>query len=126
MPDHAGIERRAQRGDGSRSAYLSFGTTVIEALRGLEREGFVGSFRVSGPEQVQCLSCRDASDAIDVHLERLVRVEGVSDPADEEAVMGLVCPLCKARGTLILAYGSDASAEEAGVLVRLQDERPEA
>ena len=52
-------------------------------------------------------------------MERTVRVEGPTDPADESIVLGLVCRHCGGRGVLVTAYGPAATAEEAAVVTAL-------
>lgn len=110
-------------GTAARSADHAFGATIRDALDMLASKGYRGSLRVAGARSVQCLQCRRTHDPADVPLHELVRVEGVSDPADEDAVVGLVCPACSARGSVVIAYGPNATPEEAAVLVRLQDRR---
>ena len=109
--------------DEGKQAELTFGTTILNALDMLGGKGFQGSFRVKSPHEVQCLRCRRTNHAKDVHLEHLVRVEGVSDPDDEEAVLGLECPDCNLQGVLILTFGVNAPPEHGEILARLQDER---
>jgi hypothetical protein len=104
---------------------MAFGATIQDALDMLEKNGFRGSFRVAGPRALECLQCHKTSDPIDVPLMELVRVEGVSDPADEQLIAGLVCPACSTQGALLLAFGSIASAAEGEVLNRLEDRREE-
>ena len=50
----------------------------------------------------------------------LSRFEGASDPDDMLAVLGLVCPGCGAKGTVITHYGPTASPGEATVLLAIE------
>ena len=85
--------------------------------------GFTRGFRVRPGGRLLCLSCRHESDARDVAMLGLQRIEGASDPDDEAAVVAVECPICDSEGVLALAYGPAASADEAMVLARLRDER---
>jgi len=97
--------------------------TLTTALHALERAGYAGQFKVLERARLQCLTCRGEFDGGDATIESLRRLEGVSDPADMLAVVGLTCPECDARGSLVLGYGPDASLEESQLLVALQDVR---
>jgi hypothetical protein len=58
-----------------------------------------------------------------VHLERLERLEGASDPDEMLAVCAVECPECQAHGTLVLTYGPETTFEDGRILPRLQDFR---
>jgi len=47
----------------------------------------------------------------------------VEDPDDEAAAYALQCVHCGSRGILVTAYGPSSSAEEADVVVALEDAR---
>ena len=72
---------------------------------------------------MRCATCEVVSDAVDVPMHSLRRVEGASDPADMAALVALSCPSCGERGTLVLTYGPAASPEEGDVLGALRDRR---
>jgi hypothetical protein len=97
--------------------------TITEVLARYEGEGYTGQFRVLEGGRLQCLTCREEHDARSVELDRLRRLEGATDPADMVAVAALVCPNCRARGTVVLSYGPEATLEDSEVLVALDDER---
>jgi hypothetical protein len=65
------------------------------------------------------------SDAQDVHVDAMARVEGPSDPADMAMVAVVRCPWCTVTGTLVLGYGPMASPEDSDVAALLFDERQE-
>jgi hypothetical protein len=46
-------------------------------------------------------------------------MEGASDPDDMLAVMGVTCPTCGDKAALVVAYGPNAGAADADVLVAL-------
>ena len=98
-------------------------TTLAEALRRFEAEGFTGQFAAREGALVMCFTCRTESPAGGVTLEGLIRTEGASDPDDMTAVAALVCPSCGARGTVALHFGAEASLEESEVLSALDDQR---
>ena len=99
------------------------GGTIAEAVHLLEAEGYVGQFAARAGAMLLCFTCRRESPAAEVHLHRLLRTEGASDAADETAVVGLTCPRCGARGTVVLTYGPEAPADDAEVLRLLEDTR---
>jgi len=98
--------------------------TLTATLRTLETAGYTGQFKVLEFAAAQCLTCRENFEGREAVVESLRRLEGASDPADMLEVVALVCPKCRARGTLVLSYGPDASLEDSQLLVALPDERP--
>jgi hypothetical protein len=98
-------------------------TTIVEAIASLRAAGFTGDFSVAAGGRVRCGGCGQVHDAADLVVEAVIRVEGISDPADEAAAFGLSCDHCEMRGVLIVAYGPTASADEAAVLTALGDRR---
>lgn len=99
------------------------GLSETGALERLRARGYEGSFSVTGGG-VRCERCGRVHDVTALVVEEVLREEGASNPDDEAIVLGLRCPGCDATGTLVSAYGPDASAEEADVLRRLADHRP--
>jgi hypothetical protein len=70
---------------------------------------------------VRCFSCDTEFAPADAAVETLRRLEGASDPDDMLAVLPVTCPSCSVRGTLVLAYGPEASLEDSEVLAALPD-----
>ena len=99
------------------------GCTIAEAMHRLETEGYAGQFAARPDGTLLCFTCRRESPAAEVQLHRLLRTEGASDAADETAVVALTCPRCGTRGTVVLTYGPEASADDAEVLRLLVDSR---
>ena len=95
-------------------------TAIITTFEG---EGFTGQLAVREGAVLTCLSCRTDHPAAEFTMDALRRTEGASDPADMAAVVGLTCPQCSAKGTVVLKYGPEASAEESEVLLALEDGR---
>jgi len=97
--------------------------SISDAVRRFEARGYTGQFGARRGAKVICFTCRAASEAREVWLERTHRFEGVSDPGEEVLVAAVVCPRCAAKGTLVLSYGPGSSAEDAAVLLELKDRR---
>jgi hypothetical protein len=98
-------------------------TTITEVVAELEAAGHEGQFIARAGGELECLTCRRHVDAAAVGNFDMRRLEGASDPDDMLAVVGLACPACGARGTVVLNYGPTASADDAEVLERLEDPR---
>jgi hypothetical protein len=99
-------------------------TTLAEVVDAYASAGFVGSFRAVRDGRITCLACRSMLDAATLRPVSMRRLEGASDPADMLAIVALVCPVCAARGTLVLGYGPDATAEDSDVLPALLSAPP--
>ena len=97
------------------------GMTLIEVIRILEEAGYTGQMAAGEGGVVRCLTCRQSTPAPDVHVDRICRTEGPSDPADMVAVAAVRCPRCATMGTLALKYGPGATPEEAEILAHLDD-----
>jgi hypothetical protein len=101
------------------------GSTLTEALAALEKGGFVGQMATGEAGRIHCYGCGQERPAQEFAIEVLRRLEGVSDPADMLAVAGTICPVCQAKGTLVLSYGPEASMEDNEVLRAIEDCRPD-
>lgn len=99
------------------------GSTLTEVLEAYSNGGFGSSFTVLEDGCIECLTCHSTHDASRLKMSSLRRLEGESDPSDMMAIVALTCPSCDAQGTIVLGYGPTASAEDADVLLRLQDFR---
>lgn len=98
-------------------------SSLTAIITTFEQEGFTGQLAVREGAMLRCLSCRMDHPAAEFAMSALRRAEGASDPDDMAAVVGLTCPHCQAKGTVVLKYGPEASAEESEVLLALDDER---
>jgi hypothetical protein len=56
----------------------------------------------------------------DLVVDETVRIEGISDPADESMVLALRDRSGQLRGTYVVAFGSEASTADAAMLPRLR------
>lgn len=97
--------------------------TIVEAIDALRAAGFRGDFAIR-EGGVRCGGCGHAHAPDELDIERIYRIEGQSDPADEALVAGLRCQGCGSLGVLVAGYGPTADPAEADVLKRLVDDRP--
>ena len=93
--------------------------TLRAVIRELEHDGYTGQFAARAGGQVRCFSCDREFAPERTTVETLRRLEGASDPDDMLAVLPVTCPNCSTRGTLVLAYGPEASMEDSEVLAAL-------
>lgn len=93
-------------------------STVTDALSVLAADGYDDDLRL-GDGGLDCPSCGTTHPTDLVEVDRVFRFEGPSDPADEAIVLGLRCPACGARGSLVSAYGPDADPALADAFVYL-------
>ena len=95
-------------------------TTLLAVLQAFEGEGFTGDLMVTDDGDVRCATCRHEGPPEAFEVGRCRRMEGASDPDDMLAVLGLACPACGVRGTVISHYGPTASPAEAAVLLAVE------
>ncbi len=98
-------------------------TTLTEVIDGYRASGFASDFWAEEPGCLRCGSCNSVVEARRVPMHSMRRLEGASDPADLVVVVASTCPVCGSQGTVVLGYGSMASAVDAEVLIALQDRR---
>lgn len=77
-------------------------STVTEAVNLLAEEGYTADLGLHEG------ASHSDHDPAHFTIEKIFRYEGDSDPADEAIVMGVFCPDCDARGTVVSAYGAEA------------------
>ena len=118
-PVDPAIDARAQRIlerlEAERSTSAS---TVTEALEEMAAEGYGDDLHLT-KGKVACGSCGSRHPTKVIEVDRVLRFEGPSDPADEAIVLGLRCPRCGAKGALVSAFGPDADPELAEAFVYL-------
>ena len=110
------IERTGQDPMGGES-------TITEVLEGYAQGGFSSSFVVTDRGELECVECENVSPPARFSMSSLRRLEGASDPADMVAVVAITCPICGSRGTSILGFGPNATAQDAAVLEGFRDDR---
>ena len=92
--------------------------TVTEAVAAFRALGYRGdAYAVAGG--VRCAACGAVHDVASLIVERVGRVEGPTDPADEAIVLGLRCGTCGTRIVLVAGYGAEASAEDQDLVAGL-------
>jgi hypothetical protein len=101
----------------------SEGTTLTEVLDAYTSGGFATQFSVTENARLDCGACGAVSEPEGVKMSSLRRLEGESDPDDMMAVVALTCPVCSAKGTVVLGFGPAASPEDGDVLGALRDHR---
>lgn len=98
-------------------------STLIEALDALRRAGFDEDMVVTEAATVRCGACGSETAPEQLDLKHLIRIEGVSDPGDEAAVLGLRCTVCGMRGSAVVRYGPEADPQDTAVLQAVEDHR---
>lgn len=98
-------------------------TTLSSILDDYAAAGFNGQFELTSESAVTCVTCGRDSAPAEYAMAGLRRLEGASDPDDMLSVIAVACPRCNAKGTLILGFGPNASADEASVGKQLRDRR---
>ncbi len=94
-------------------------TTVDAVLAGFSELGFTAELWARPGGRILCGACRTESPAADYEIGLQRRMEGASDPADMQLLVGATCPACGARGVVTLHYGPTAGEDDADVLVAL-------
>jgi hypothetical protein len=95
--------------------------TLRDVIDELEQSGGHGQFGAREGGMIRCFTCRKDFAPTDATVDTVRRLEGASDPDDMIAVVPLSCPHCGIDGTLILAYGPEASLEDSEVLLALPE-----
>jgi hypothetical protein len=93
--------------------------TLRDVIADLEQSGNQGQFGAREGGVIRCFSCQEEFAPADATVATVRRLEGASDPDDMIAVLPLTCPRCGTDGTLVLAYGPEASLEDSEVLAAL-------
>jgi ribosomal protein S27AE len=104
----------AERGQQVRGV-PSDNTTLTSVLDGLAEEGFTEQLMARPDRRVECGACGAESDAADLDVASVRRLEGASDPDDMMAVVAAACTRCGAGGTLVLGFGPNASDDDTDV-----------
>jgi hypothetical protein len=97
--------------------------TLMGVLAGLQADGYDSDMFVTAEGKIRCGACRHDAEPTDIELHAIRRIEGASDPADEAAVLALVCRVCGASGTAVVRYGPEAEPQDIAVLRAVEDLR---
>lgn len=96
--------------------YARGASNLREVLDAFADAGFPHDFVVIDGGRVRCGAC-ERTLPVEAHLvEAEHRLEGASDPADMQLVLGLQCPHCDERGTAVVHYGPTSDERSADVL----------
>jgi len=94
-------------------------TTLTAELDELRRQGYDGDIVLRDGPQVCCRSCDHCVDPEDMQVDVFRRLEGASEPDEMSAIVGITCTGCGSKGTLVVAFGPNASEREAELLQHL-------
>jgi hypothetical protein len=94
-------------------------TTVVSVLAAFEEAGFGPTLFATDDGTVRCTACGDTFDPAKMQVEAIRRLEGASDPDDEQAVIAATCVACGKPGTMVVHYGPQGSTGDAEVLKHL-------
>jgi len=94
-------------------------TTLLEILDEMATEGYGGSMTITEGGKLRCPGCGAEIEPSDMHVHKIRRLEGASDPDDMIIVLAVECVPCSERASLVLHYGPEASAEEQELLLAL-------
>lgn len=81
-------------------------------------EGYAEDFRVVAGGAIDCGCGGETHEPETYTIEHQFRYEGITNPADEELLIAATAE-CGCKGTLTLAYGPAAGADEAEAARRL-------
>jgi hypothetical protein len=83
-------------------------TTVLDAVRLLEQDGYTANTVVLTDGTIRCGACAQTHTVAGALVDRVYRFEGASDPDDEAIVLGVRCPQCGENGVIVSAFGPTA------------------
>lgn len=92
--------------------------TVLDAVRALEALGYTDELQLDG-SGITCTACGTRHEPERLVVTHTFRFEGPSDPADEAIVLGVECPACGVKSTVVSAYGPEAEPALFEILQRL-------
>jgi hypothetical protein len=95
-------------------------TTLLEILDELAAKGYGGSMWVTENGKLRCEGCNTEFEPSEVYVRELRRLECASDPDDMLAIVAVECAACSMKGTVVLHFGPEASAEEMEALTHFQ------
>lgn len=94
-------------------------TTAVTEIDELRAQGYGADLNVVDGGRVCCPTCDHCDDPEDLDVDVFRRLEGASDPGDMTAILALTCRECGSKGTVMVAYGPNATAEEGELLRRV-------
>ena len=97
-------------------------TTLQAVLAAYAAEGFADSYDIDDDGRLTHRPSGEAEELDDLEVVQFRRLEGASDPADMMLVVAVRSRQGGRQGVVITPYGPNASAGEADVLARWQEE----
>ena len=91
-------------------------STITEILDEAKQLGFGMQQTARENARVECSNCDEQSNADELDIEHIRRLEGASDVDDMLMIVLAACPKCKVGGSLMLTYGPNASEIDSDVL----------
>jgi hypothetical protein len=98
-------------------------TTLLEVLEDFRQRGYDGTLWVAASGNIRCEGCDVEIPADEVRVHEIRRLEGASDPDDMLAVVAAECTACGRKGTLVVHFGPETSAEEQDAFSKLSRPR---
>ncbi len=114
-----GHDRKVDEPEGTLDGVARDAETLLDVLARFTQHGWSSQFAARAGGTVECESCHRLTQAADLPVLELRRLEGASDPDDMLAVVAIECPNCHLRGSLVLNYGPTATEEDSSVLLQL-------
>jgi hypothetical protein len=114
-----GHDRNVDEPEGTLDGVARGAETLLDVLARYTQHGWSSQFAARAGGTVECESCHRVTEAADLPVLELRRLEGASDPDDMLAVVAIECPNCHLRGSLVLNYGPTATEEDSSVLLHL-------
>jgi len=96
-------------------------TTAVGELDQLRAQGYDGDFVVREGPVVCCRSCETCVEPEELQIDVFRRLEGASEPDEMSAILAVTCSSCGSKGSLLVAYGMNASELDADLLTRIPD-----
>jgi hypothetical protein len=98
-------------------------TTMTAIINDYRAAGFDAAMDIEDGGTVGCDVCGTSTQAAEIVLDSLRRIEGASDPADMAAVAAVTCPSCGARGVVVARFGPEATPDDEAFLLGVRDRR---
>ncbi|WP_420452925.1 hypothetical protein [Ilumatobacter sp.] len=88
-------------------------SSLVSVLDTFGEDGWTANHLVQEGARMKCGECGELTAASELTVSARHRIEGASDPSDMQAVFGIECPACGAKGSLAAGYGPEASEQDA-------------
>lgn len=100
-------------------------TTVTAELEELRRQGYDGDFVLREGPIACCRTCDHCVGPAALEVDVFRRLEGASEPDEMSAILALTCRECGSKGSIVIAFGPNASEREAELLQHLDTPQSE-